>query len=100
VEIILIGLYFIPTVIAAYRNHPNGISIFLVNLFLGLTFLGWVVALVWSCSNFTDYTKPLALLPVTEVSFRNENNNHNNQSIIVNVDSKNKKKIKSHNNFI
>ncbi len=100
VACVYIGFYFIPTIIAAYRGHTNGIPIFLVNLFLGLTFLGWIVALVWACSDFAGYTKPLALLPVTEVSFRNENNNHNqsivnaNPSIVVNVDSKNKKKNK------
>ncbi|WP_025733324.1 superinfection immunity protein [Carnimonas nigrificans] len=40
--------YFIPTVIAFMRGHKNRIAIFLLNLLLGWTFLGWVASLVWS----------------------------------------------------
>lgn len=40
--------YFIPTWIANKRKHHNGDAIFATNLFLGWTFLGWVVALIWS----------------------------------------------------
>ncbi|MFT8736379.1 MAG: superinfection immunity protein [Zymomonas mobilis] len=46
--IILLAIYFIPTLVANSRNHKNTMSIFLLNLFLGWTFLGWVAALVWS----------------------------------------------------
>lgn len=41
-------VYMLPTIIAACRDHPQTFPIFLFNLFLGWTFLGWVVALVWS----------------------------------------------------
>lgn len=41
-------LYFLPSIVAAKRNHKNMIPVFLLNIFLGWTFLGWVVALVWS----------------------------------------------------
>ena len=40
--------YFIPTWIANTRKHHNGDAIFATNLFLGWTFLGWAVALIWS----------------------------------------------------
>lgn len=50
---ILIGLvaaiYFLPTIEASLRKHPNLLSIGLVNLFLGWTLLGWVVAIAWAC---------------------------------------------------
>ena len=46
--IFFIGAYFLPTVMAAIRGHHNGGAILMLNLFLGWTFLGWVVALVWS----------------------------------------------------
>jgi hypothetical protein len=42
--------YFLPTFIAAKRGHPNGTGIFLLDLFLGWTFLGWLIALIWSVS--------------------------------------------------
>jgi len=43
-------LYFLPTINGKSRKHPNTDSIFLLNLFLGWTLMGWVVALVWSAS--------------------------------------------------
>ena len=41
-------IYFIPVSIAIMRDHHNTLGVFVVNLFLGWTFLGWVAALVWS----------------------------------------------------
>lgn len=43
-------IYFAPTFVAAKRAHPNGTSIALLNIFLGWTFIGWLVALIWSTS--------------------------------------------------
>ncbi|MEW5666182.1 superinfection immunity protein [Pseudomonas putida] len=43
-------IYFLPTFVAAKRAHPNGTSIFLLDLFLGWTFIGWLAALIWSAS--------------------------------------------------
>lgn len=44
----LLSLYFLPTIIALIRRQPNALAIFLLNFFLGWSFIGWVVALVWS----------------------------------------------------
>ncbi len=41
-------LYFIPTVVAFQKNHINKTAIFILNIFLGWTFIGWVIALIWS----------------------------------------------------
>lgn len=41
-------LYFLPTFVAGRRKHPQGTPIFLVNVFLGWTVLGWFVALIWA----------------------------------------------------
>ena len=43
-----IALYFSPAIAAAHRRRANLMSIFLLNLFLGWTILGWVGALVWA----------------------------------------------------
>lgn len=43
--------YFPPTIVAWLRQHPNRVSILLLNLFLGWTVIGWIVALVWSASS-------------------------------------------------
>jgi hypothetical protein len=40
--------YFLPTLIALARSKRNTLSIFLLNFFLGWTFIGWVIALVWA----------------------------------------------------
>jgi len=44
----LVGLaiYFLPTIIAAARKKDNLLLIVLLNIFLGWTFIGWIVALV------------------------------------------------------
>ena len=49
--IISIAFYFLPIIIAAIRGHNNCLSIFILNLLLGWTFVGWVVALIWACAN-------------------------------------------------
>lgn len=41
-------LYFIPTIIALIRRKENSLAIFFLNFLLGWTFVGWVIALVWS----------------------------------------------------
>lgn len=43
-----IGVYFLPAFVASARGHQNASAIFVLNLFLGWTFLGWIGALVWS----------------------------------------------------
>lgn len=40
-----VGLYFIPTIVAAVRQVPNLGSVIVINLFLGWSIIGWVVAL-------------------------------------------------------
>lgn len=41
-------LYLVPALVAAYRSHPNLTAIGVLNVLLGWTFVGWVVALVWA----------------------------------------------------
>jgi hypothetical protein len=41
-------MYFLPSLVAFGRGKRDLLSIFLLNLFLGWTFVGWVVALVWA----------------------------------------------------
>lgn len=41
-------LYFFPSIIAMSRHKRNVASIIVLNLFLGFTIVGWVLALVWA----------------------------------------------------
>lgn len=45
---LIFAVYFLPGFIALARDHKNKIAIFLLNLLLGWTVLGWVSSLVWS----------------------------------------------------
>ena len=51
---ILFFIYFLPTGIALQRNHKDSTGIFLLNIFVGWTFVGWVVALVWAVKSGTS----------------------------------------------
>lgn len=45
VFLILVGMYFIPLIVAVMRKVPNVGSVGVLNFFLGWTLIGWVVAL-------------------------------------------------------
>ena len=45
-------LYFLPTIVASKRGHPPQNAIGLLNLFLGWTFIGWIIAVIW-CATAT-----------------------------------------------
>ena len=47
--------YLLPTFIAMTRRHPNTASIAILNIFLGWTFIGYIVALVWAFSAITKH---------------------------------------------
>jgi hypothetical protein len=46
--LLCVFLYFLPTVIG--RHKANALAIFVMNFFLGWTFIGWIVALIWACT--------------------------------------------------
>lgn len=46
-----VAVYFLPASVAMGRDHKNVNSITVLNLFLGWTLLGWIIALVWAFSD-------------------------------------------------
>jgi hypothetical protein len=48
--IIFWALYFVPILVARRRQHETIAGIAALNILLGWTFIGWVVALVWALS--------------------------------------------------
>jgi hypothetical protein len=42
------GWYMLPYLLAESHKHPHAPAIGALNLFLGWTLLGWVVALAWA----------------------------------------------------
>jgi hypothetical protein len=47
--LILAVLYFLPAIVG--RNKSDATGIFLLNLFLGWTLIGWVAAFIWAISS-------------------------------------------------
>jgi hypothetical protein len=43
--------YIVPSIVASVRSHHNLGAIIAVNVLLGWTFIGWVVALVWALAD-------------------------------------------------
>jgi len=52
-----VGVYFAPTVVARARGHNNLAPIVVVNLFLGWTLVGWVIALAWAVADFKHHRR-------------------------------------------
>jgi hypothetical protein len=49
--LVLLVCYFIPAIVASCRHHDATGQIIVLNIFLGWTFTGWVIALVWASTN-------------------------------------------------
>ena len=45
--LILLAIYLIPALLATFKKHKNVTAIWILNIFAGWTFIGWVGALVW-----------------------------------------------------
>jgi hypothetical protein len=41
-------VYFLPAIVGFYRKHHRAWAIFTLNLLLGWTVVGWIVAMVWA----------------------------------------------------
>lgn len=49
--VVALSFYFLPIIIAAKWKHPQILPIAVINILLGWTIIGWIVALVWSVSS-------------------------------------------------
>jgi len=46
----MVVLYFAPAIIAHHRRHESSTAIFVVNLLLGWSVIGWIVCFAWASS--------------------------------------------------
>lgn len=67
---LLFALYLLPTVICVCRGHHNSMAIVVLNILLGWTFIGWVAALVWSCTAVWTQLKGPSVLEKWEGKYR------------------------------
>jgi len=49
-----LALVLLPSILAAYSDHPKFVWVMLVNIFFSWTIIFWVVALIWSLSGWKD----------------------------------------------
>ena len=58
--LVILGLfvvvYFLPSVIALGRRNPDINSVFLINLWLGWTIIGWITAIGWALDRRSQAT--------------------------------------------
>ncbi|WNI31520.1 superinfection immunity protein [Streptomyces sp. ITFR-6] len=55
--VVIVLAYFVPTVVAFTRGVSNSGSVFVLNLFLGWTVVGWVVALAMATRSTEPRTR-------------------------------------------
>jgi hypothetical protein len=61
---IIAGVYFLPTIVAFARKHPNSVAIAALNFFLGWTIAGWVISLVWALKDPTPQQVVVVQQPI------------------------------------
>jgi len=61
--LISLAIYFAPWLVAHDRGHLNQGAIFVLNLCLGWTLIGWVAALVWACTKQTPHDEAPVIEP-------------------------------------
>ena len=50
--------YLLPYLAARHRGHPNKSAIWIFNMFLGWTVIGWIIALIWAHTGEDKSAKP------------------------------------------
>jgi Superinfection immunity protein/Bacterial SH3 domain len=72
---VILALYFLPTIVAGVSSKRKTAAIFVLNLLLGWTLLGWVAALVWAVaderSDVPRYQEPVFVAPPQATSAPN-----------------------------
>ena len=56
--LLCLTLYMLPAGIGIIRGRSNAGAIFVLNLFLGWTLIGWVISLVWAVADDNKKTAP------------------------------------------
>lgn len=57
--VLALALWMVPTLIAVLRKHPKRKAIFLLNLLLSWTIVGWLFALAWALLTVEESAHPV-----------------------------------------
>jgi hypothetical protein len=55
IAFVAFAIHFLPAIVAGSRHADNFVWILLINIFLGWTFIGRVIALVWAATDTPRY---------------------------------------------
>jgi hypothetical protein len=58
IPLVLLVIYLLPSIVAASRDSNRKGQIFVTNLLLGWTVLGWIIALIWAVGRDKRSSKP------------------------------------------
>ena len=102
VIILFVIPYFLPSIIALFRSKSNTTAIVMLNLFLGWTFIGWVVALIWAVTkdremqtivvNNNAYSDNKTINPLISQPIAENFQNNGNQKILSSQEVKSEEK--------
>jgi Superinfection immunity protein len=56
--VVFLLVYSLPASVAYHRHHRQRLAILALNILLGWSFLGWIIAMVWACTNDLDQNHP------------------------------------------
>jgi uncharacterized membrane protein len=69
-DVLLLGIilasltvYLLPSIVADVRHHPQSLAIFVLNILLGWTLLGWIAALFWAYTNDVEHHMAPSVVP-------------------------------------
>jgi hypothetical protein len=65
--LVVVAMYLLPAALAFYRDCESTLWIGLVNVFLGWTVFGWVIALGWAASGKVRTATPATAVPHKQI---------------------------------
>ncbi|WP_223271259.1 superinfection immunity protein [Buttiauxella sp. B2] len=65
--IFMLAAYLYPAINASNRGHKDSKAIWVLNVFLGWTALGWIIALIWSFTGKNKVKEKSALTWTTKI---------------------------------
>lgn len=58
-----LSVYLMPSLVAISRKHRNSGAIFVLNLLLGWSVLGWIAAIVWAFTSQEPQDRVVYVMP-------------------------------------
>lgn len=60
---VIVGGYFLPSIIAVKRKHQSTPAVVALNILLGWTLIGWLIAFIWSLTGVQPKPAPAPMQP-------------------------------------